>query len=389
MDILFVPGLRLERRADVGHARTRRTCCERLAQIGRLIVFDKRGTGCSDRNLGTGSAEERMDDLRAVADAAGVENANLIGVSEGGPLAVLFATTFPERVRSLVLWGTFARALWAPDYEDGLDPALVDAFIEDIRAKWGTGHALEGFFGEVDDEPAVRARALRAPDRFARRGRDDPAPQRRAWMSGTRSARSRCRRWSSTATGDPIVAVAAGEYLARAHPRRRSSPCCPATSTSRATRATTTTPSTSIEEFVTGAPVRRDDDVDRVLKTVLFTDIVDSTRAGRRARRPGVARRCSSSTTPTRPTRSRRNSGVVVKRTGDGLLATFDGPGPRRPGGTCGPRRGAAAGHRRSCRPAHRRDRAARRRRRRASACTSARGSARWPARARCSSPTP
>ena len=67
----------------------------RIAEIGRLIVFDKRGTGCSDRSMGTGSAEERMDDLRAVADAAGVESANLIGLSEGGPLAVLFAIDVP------------------------------------------------------------------------------------------------------------------------------------------------------------------------------------------------------------------------------------------------------------------------------------------------------
>src|SRR6202035_156917 len=100
-----------------------------LSQLGRLVFFDKRGTGCSDRMLGTGSAEDRMDDARAVADAAGIEQAVVIGLSEGGPLAVLFAAAFPERVRSLVLWGTFARALQGPDYEIGIDPDTVDAFI--------------------------------------------------------------------------------------------------------------------------------------------------------------------------------------------------------------------------------------------------------------------
>src|SRR4051812_10326252 len=134
LDILFVPGFvsNVELMWDLpGWAHM----LKRLSSVGRLIVFDKRGTGCSDRSMGTGSAEDRMDDLRAVADAAEVESAHLVGLSEGGPLAILFATTFPERVRSLVLWGTFARALWAPDYQEGIESAFVDAFIEDIRAK--------------------------------------------------------------------------------------------------------------------------------------------------------------------------------------------------------------------------------------------------------------
>lgn len=101
IDVLLVPGFvsnveLMWDRPSLSHM------LQRLAGIGRLIVFDKRGTGCSDRSLGTGSAEDRMDDLRAVADAAGVDSANLVGLSEGGPLAVLFASTFPERVRSLV-----------------------------------------------------------------------------------------------------------------------------------------------------------------------------------------------------------------------------------------------------------------------------------------------
>ena len=123
-----------------------------LSALGRLVFFDKRGTGCSDRTLGTGSAEDRMDDVRAVADAAGIDQAVVIGLSEGGPLAILFATAFPERVRSLVLWGTFARCLKGPDYEIGLDPELVEAFIADIRDQWGTGHALEAFVGGVEEE---------------------------------------------------------------------------------------------------------------------------------------------------------------------------------------------------------------------------------------------
>src|SRR3954470_928974 len=150
-DILFIPGFvsNVELLVDLpmwAHM------LKQLSKLGRLVFFDKRGTGCSDRTLGTGSAEDRMDDARAVADAAGIERAVVIGLSEGGPLAILFATAFPERVRSLVLWGTFARALRAPDYDIGNDPELTEGFIEYIRGQWGTGHALQMFLGEIDDD---------------------------------------------------------------------------------------------------------------------------------------------------------------------------------------------------------------------------------------------
>jgi pimeloyl-ACP methyl ester carboxylesterase len=102
-DILFIPGFvsNVELMWDVPFLAH---YLERLARMGRLVFFDKRGTGLSDRSLGSGSAADRMDDLRAVADAAGIEAATVIGLSEGGPLGILFATTYPERVPSLVLW---------------------------------------------------------------------------------------------------------------------------------------------------------------------------------------------------------------------------------------------------------------------------------------------
>jgi len=91
----------------------------RLASFCRLIRFDKRGTGMSDPVTGAPSLEERMDDVRAVMDAAGSERAGLIGVSEGGPMSIVFAATYPERVWALILAGTYARARWAPDYPSG------------------------------------------------------------------------------------------------------------------------------------------------------------------------------------------------------------------------------------------------------------------------------
>jgi DNA-binding SARP family transcriptional activator/pimeloyl-ACP methyl ester carboxylesterase len=94
----------------------------RLAALGRLIHFDKRGTGLSDRVAGIAALEERMDDVRAVMDAVGSRRAVVLGISEGGPMVTLFAATYPERTAGLVLMGAFARRMWAPDYEIGARP---------------------------------------------------------------------------------------------------------------------------------------------------------------------------------------------------------------------------------------------------------------------------
>src|SRR6478736_5736345 len=110
----------------------------------RVTLFDKRGTGLSDRNVGWGSVEDRMDDIRAVMDAAGLEQAALHGVSEGGPMAIMFAATYPERVSSLTLFGTFARVMADVDYE-GLPPVLADPYIDWIETRWGTGEVISTF----------------------------------------------------------------------------------------------------------------------------------------------------------------------------------------------------------------------------------------------------
>ena len=117
LDLVYVPGFVSHVESsweDPDHARF----LDRLSSFSRLILFDKRGTGLSDRVpvklLPT--LEERMDDVRAVMDAAGSERAALFGVSEGGPMSVLFATTYPERVSALVLYGTYAKRVRASDY---------------------------------------------------------------------------------------------------------------------------------------------------------------------------------------------------------------------------------------------------------------------------------
>ena len=116
----------------------------RLASYCRLIRFDKRGTGMSDRVRGLPTLETRMDDLRAVMDAAGSERAAIIGVSEGAAMAVLFAAAYPDRAWALMLEGGFARTLWAPDYPWGVREQEFERELEEQLAGWGTyEHSIE------------------------------------------------------------------------------------------------------------------------------------------------------------------------------------------------------------------------------------------------------
>src|SRR5437764_7186427 len=114
----------------------------RIASFSRLIMFDKRGTGLSDPAPPTQTLEERMDDVLAVMDAVGSERAVLLGPSEGGPMAALFAATYPERCISLILYGACARWLEAPDYPHGRPKELVEAYGQVWIDGWGSGASL-------------------------------------------------------------------------------------------------------------------------------------------------------------------------------------------------------------------------------------------------------
>jgi pimeloyl-ACP methyl ester carboxylesterase len=162
VDILFVPGFV----SHVEHAWDDPQMSRyfaRLASFARLIVFDKRGTGMSDpvpvQALPT--LEERMDDVRAVMDAAGSSRAALIGVSEGGPMCLLFAATHPDRTAALVLAHTFARGSWAPDYPCGARPDQQQQMLERMEAGWGTGVLLNAFAPSYAGDDLARERWAR------------------------------------------------------------------------------------------------------------------------------------------------------------------------------------------------------------------------------------
>jgi pimeloyl-ACP methyl ester carboxylesterase len=135
-----------------------------LSSFARIITFDKREQGLSDRLGRPPTLEESMRDVLAVLDAAGTERAALMGVSEGGPMAALFAATHPDRTRALILYGTYPRLVVAPDYPQGVPEAVLDGLSEVMREEWGGPVGLEYWAPSALDDPALRdwwARLLR------------------------------------------------------------------------------------------------------------------------------------------------------------------------------------------------------------------------------------
>ncbi|MFW2367962.1 MAG: alpha/beta fold hydrolase, partial [Desulforhopalus sp.] len=128
LDLVFVPGF-VSHLEENWNSTTKEQFFRRLASFSRLILFDKRGTGLSDRSSELFTLEQRMDDVRAVMDAVGSERAALFGISEGGPMSILFAATYPERTHALVMYGTYAKRAWSVDHPYGWKSERWDKFF--------------------------------------------------------------------------------------------------------------------------------------------------------------------------------------------------------------------------------------------------------------------
>jgi pimeloyl-ACP methyl ester carboxylesterase len=295
----------------------------RLSQFSRMITFDKRGTGLSDRSAELPTLEERMDDVRAVMDAAECEKAAIVGISEGGPMALLFAATYPERVTALVLWATFARVTWAPDYPQGIDPQIGHDFCDQIELHWGHGRIwpLIATQDAPDDEATRRhlARFERSSATPAMAG----AANRFSLLLDARHVLSSISAPTLVVhrTEDPLTSVEHARYLA-AHIRGARLKEFPG-EFHESYLDKDKEILDEIEEFLTGT--RQDHEIDRVLKTVLFTDIAESTE---RAVRMGDRRWHDLLDAHDSAVRQelQRYHGQEVKSTGDGFLACFDGP---------------------------------------------------------------
>jgi DNA-binding SARP family transcriptional activator/class 3 adenylate cyclase len=322
-DVVFVPGSISQ--VELGWEAPLPTSAiwRRLSRFARLVIFDKRGTGLSDRSAGVPTLEERMDDVRAVMDAAQSEKAAVVGISEGGPMAMLFAATYPERVTALVLWGTFARAAWAPDYSDGLDAEVGEQFCEWIEQNWGHGEVMRGIAThDAPDDEATR-RHLARFERAAATPQMAAATNRFGLSCDARSALGAISAPTLVVhrTGDPLCPVVSAHYLVEHIRGARLAEFPGDFHLSGAGNDEDILD--EIQEFLTGT--RHEPEIDRVLKTLLFTDVVEST-----ARVVSVDDRRRHELLDAHHVAVRheleRFQGQGVKTVGDGFLACFDGP---------------------------------------------------------------
>ena len=295
---------------------------ERLASFSRLITFDKRGTGCSDPVASVPSVEERMGDMRAVLDAVGSERATLFGVSEGGPMSLLHAATYPEKTTALALYGTSPKFSASEDWEHGWPPEAMANSFEQIQRDWGAGALLDQFApGAVGDDSMERVWG-----RYLRAGAS-PAMGRavvealnvvdvRAVLPAVRVPTTVIHR-----TGDRIASIGAARHMAEVIPGAR---LVELPGDDHVPFLGDPDPILDeVEELVTGA--RHGRAPDRILATVLFTDIVSSTeRAAELGDRRWRALLGEHDAIVRR--QLERYRGREVKSTGDGFLATFDGP---------------------------------------------------------------
>ena len=290
----------------------------RLASYARVVTFDKRGTGGSDRVSELPGLDVRMDDLRAVMDAAGIEQAALLGISEGAPLSILFAATYPHRCRALVLYGSFSRF----SYWFATDEALA-AFFGYVEKAWGTGGSIQKFAPSRANDAAFQ-RWWGRNERFGASPAAVTALMRmnsQIEIGGVLPA-VRVPTLVIHRTGDQVVNVAGGRDVAAKIPGARLAEF-PGSDHLFYVGENADDISDAIEEFLTGA--RGSAVADRVLATVLFTDIVGSTEkaASLGDRRWRALLDDHHAMVRNILTRFR---GHEVKTTGDGFLATFDGP---------------------------------------------------------------
>jgi pimeloyl-ACP methyl ester carboxylesterase len=242
----------------------------RLASFARVVMFDKRGTGMSDRVAEMPGLDQRMDDLRAVMEAAGMEQAAILGLSEGGTLAALFAATYPNRCRGLILCGAFARfSSWFPTEE------AFAQFLGYIDTAWGSGGGLPFYIPSRVNDPAFQ----RWFARFERLGASPAAVASYMRMNSQIDISDivptiRVPTLVIHRTQDVTINVEAGRYLAEHIPGARYLEL-PGIDHPPMIGDNANEIADAIQEFLTGA--RAPVEVDRVLATVLFTDIVGST----------------------------------------------------------------------------------------------------------------
>jgi len=295
----------------------------RLGSFCRVTWFDKRGTGLSDRDVGLPTLEQRMDDVRAVMDTVGIQRAAILGTSEGGSMSILFAATYPEKVSHLILYGAFARRIWDPDYPWAPTLKQREEWIDSLEKGWGSDVELETLApSRAKDEGFKKwfntlGRLSVSPAAAVALARMNTYIDVRNVLPSIHVPTLVIHR-----TGDRDVNIGNGVYLSKNIPGAKfvELPGNDHAWTAGDTDAVVD----QIEEFLTG--VRSAGHPDRVLSTILFTDIVDSTK---KATEMGDDRWKKLLVTHNDLVRSElaKFRGREIKSTGDGFVAIFDGPG--------------------------------------------------------------
>jgi class 3 adenylate cyclase/pimeloyl-ACP methyl ester carboxylesterase len=321
IELVFVPGF-ISHLEEAWETPAWAQFFTRISEFTRLILFDKPGTGLSDPVTGPQPLDERMDNVRAVMDAAGVERAALFGLSEGGPMSILFAATYPQRVTHLVLSGTTPRFLVDDGYPHGITHEWLAGMIERIESGWGDGALLGLFAPSIADDP----RARQWWGRFQRRAASPGMARALIAMLAEIDVRAvlptiHVPTLIIHRTGDRPVPIGAARYLAEHIPgaqlvEQPGEDHFPWIGEADAFVD-------EVEVFLTGE--RQSREMDRVLATVLFTDIVGSTEHAARLGDRGWRDLLQEHNTVVRSEIARMR-GREVGTAGDGFLATFDGP---------------------------------------------------------------
>jgi pimeloyl-ACP methyl ester carboxylesterase/class 3 adenylate cyclase len=292
---------------------------DRLGSFSRLVRFDKRGTGLSDRVVGHPDFETRMDDVRAVMDAAGSERAALFGYSEGGPMSILFAATYPERTRALVLHGSYAKRIRSEDYPWAPTWEARQATARELEETWGENVDLSTMIPNADAATAAW---------FHRRGRASLSPSAARdliLMNAKVDVREalpavQCPTLVLHRVGDRDSRIEEGRYIAERIPDSR---FVELPGDDHVPFIDAEPILDEIQQFLTGSRPARG--TNRVLATVLFTDIVSSTE-----RLTAVGDESWAALLDAHHAAVRRElehfSGEEVDTVGDGFLALFDGP---------------------------------------------------------------
>jgi class 3 adenylate cyclase len=295
---------------------------QRLGSFARVILFDKRGTGLSDRVTDTPMLEERMDDVRAVMDAVDSRRAALLGYSEGGPMCILFAATYPERTDALITVGSFARIAWAPDYPFGRTRMQQDQHEQMIRDQWGSPIGIEARVPSLANDERFSAWWAK----FLRAGGTPKTVLSLTQMNFEIDVRHvlpsiRVPTLLLHPKRDQTVSIDASRYMAQRIPGAKLIELDSDDHLSFLVRPNEIPD--LVQEFLTGG--RGVVDEDRVVKTVMFSDIVGSTELAAKLGDTRWRDLCDAHHAAVRRELAIYR-GQEVDTAGDGFYAAFDGP---------------------------------------------------------------